>query len=220
MFSLDYSEFHSPFNEEYTDNILSWIHILVVGDQKVLAGNAQSGNGILVPKYYVCSRCSYHWKPRKTDSIPRNCPSCRSTIWMKPFELKTCARCNYEWGSTSEDPRRCPSCGTYHWNEAPRTYDCLRCSHKWTAKRDWPPKRCPKCRSTSWSIEKKNIKKVDVLESRKISSSVNDDQLVKSILDAYKKGDTCTGIAVKTSIPFSVIYGIIREGYANCSIRI
>jgi len=191
---------------------------LGIGDLRILSGNSKNVETV-IPKYYVCSRCSYHWKPRKTDSVPRNCPSCRSTIWMKPFELKTCARCNYEWGSTSEDPRRCPSCGTYHWNEVPRTYDCLRCSHKWTAKRDWPPKRCPKCRSTSWNTEKKSIQKAEVLESKR-STSVNDDELTRSILDAYKKGETCTQIAVRTSVPFSVIFNILRENNKNSSIRI
>lgn len=164
-----------------------------------------------VIKYYVCSRCSYHWKPRKTDSIPRNCPSCRSTIWMKPFELKRCVRCAYEWGSTSEDPRRCPNCGTYHWNEIPKSYECLRCSHTWTAKRDWPPKRCPQCRSISWNSEKKDEIKIRIPESKKSTSYSNDDCVKNAVLELYADGKTCTQIAVETAVPFSIVYGVLRE---------
>lgn len=139
---------------------------------------------------------------------------------MKPFELKTCVRCGYEWGSTSEDPRRCPNCGTYHWNEAPRTYGCLRCGHSWTAKREWPPKRCPKCRSISWNSEKKDVHEERHSDSRKKSSSVNDEELIKSILDEYKNGSTCTHIAVSTSVPFSVVFSIVSEANPNTKVRI
>jgi len=138
---------------------------------------------------------------------------------MKPFELKRCARCGYEWGSTSEEPRRCPSCGTYHWNEPPKTYSCLRCGHKWTAKRDWPPKRCPKCRSVAWNTEKKEVPKPEPGVAKSAIASM-DEETVKTVLDAYKKGYTCTKIAVETSIPFSVVYGIIRDSYATGSVRV
>ena len=174
-----------------------------------------------VPKYFVCSRCSYHWKPRKDDGIPRNCPSCRSTVWMKPFELKTCSRCGYEWGSTSEDPRRCPSCGTYRWNEIPTTYSCLRCEHSWTAKRDWPPKRCPKCRSVAWNTEKREQSRNDFhIDAKKSSQSVTNQELVKIITVEYRKGKSCTMIAVDNGIPFSIVYTAVRDEYPLVKIKV
>lgn len=171
-------------------------------------------------KYFVCSRCSYHWKPRKPDSTPRNCPSCRSTVWMKPFEMKRCARCGYEWGSTSTDPRRCPGCGTYHWNESPQSYECMRCEHTWTAKRAWPPKRCPKCRAVSWNSEKKETPAVTEPEVKRPISSVMDEATVSSILEEYKKGLSCTQIAVKTGIPFSAVFQVVRESAAGGLLKV
>lgn len=173
------------------------------------------------PRYFVCSRCSYHWKPRKADGIPRNCPSCRSTVWMKPFEMKSCARCGYEWGSTSEEPRRCPGCGTYHWNEAPQSYRCLRCEHTWTAKRAWPPKRCPKCRSVSWNTERKEVSPYKIKqEPRRPTAPVADAATAEKVISEYRKGITCTAIAVSMKVPFSAVFSIIRDAFPGGMIRI
>ena len=161
-----------------------------------------------VPKYYVCSRCSYHWKPRKTDGIPRNCPSCRSTVWMKPYDLKTCTRCGYEWGSGSENPLRCPNCGTHHWNEPVRNYSCLRCGHSWTPKRAGAPKRCPKCRSLVWNEERTGKSKLET--ASKASVSDLDEQTVTKVLYLYSQEWTCTRIAIELCLSFGKVFEIIR----------
>ena len=171
-------------------------------------------------KYYVCSRCSYHWQPRKPDVVPKNCPSCRSTVWMKPFDMKTCARCGYQWGSTSSDPRRCPGCGTYHWDEAPQTYQCLRCDHRWTAKRAWPPKRCPKCRSDTWNVEKREPPEAPEPELKRQAATEVDGEVSKAILSRYRDGESCTNIAIATGIPFSTVYQVVRGSSPGRSIRI
>lgn len=138
---------------------------------------------------------------------------------MKPFEEKTCVRCGYTWGSTSKNPRRCPQCGTYKWDKVPETYDCLRCGHTWTAKRDWPPKRCPKCRSASWNTEADGARDVEATGSKPYVHHA-DDAVIGMVLEAYGRGETCTAIAVRTSVPFSIVHGIVRENHPHTKIRI
>ncbi|MDD3378913.1 MAG: hypothetical protein RBR05_01430 [Candidatus Methanomethylophilaceae archaeon] len=172
---------------------------------------------------YVCSCCSYRWKSRKENGLPRNCPSCRSTVWMKSFELRACTRCGYEWSSTNQKPKRCPSCGTYHWNEIPVSYHCLKCNYTWIAKRDWPPKRCPECRSTAWNSKKESShmgpSQYSLLMQLDISDM--DPAEVEGIIERYRKGESCTNIALNSPMPFSIVYEIIRKEYPmSNSIRV
>lgn len=165
---------------------------------------------------YSCSKCAHKWKTRKTDGMPKNCPSCRSTVWMKPYETKKCARCGNEWGTTSGDPRRCPGCGTYHWNEAPQAYHCMRCNHDWTAKRKWPPKRCPQCRSVSWMTERRESADAEARRSAALFSSA----VVQTVKTEYASGMSCTQISVKCKVPFSVVYDIVRGISSEDAVRV
>ncbi|MCQ2079794.1 MAG: hypothetical protein MJZ38_07060 [archaeon] len=64
----------------------------------------------------TCSRCAYKWAIRKRGDIPKNCPKCRSTLWMKEYHNYTCARCEHTWGTANDSPQRCPKCHTSKWN--------------------------------------------------------------------------------------------------------
>lgn len=159
---------------------------------------------------FVCSRCSYHWKSRKKGILPKSCPSCRSTVWMKPYEKRFCERCGHEWGSSSESPRRCPLCGTYRWADTPTVYSCIRCGYKWNAKRSWPPKRCPSCRATTWNteiVEVRNKKRL-VSTTSAVSSDVRDDVSAR-----YARGSSCTSISIAMGLSFNLVYTIIRSEY-------
>ncbi len=71
----------------------------------------------------TCSRCAYKWALRKRGALPKNCPKCRSTLWMKNYHVYECMKCNHRWGTANENPLRCPKCHTSKWNTppAPRT---------------------------------------------------------------------------------------------------
>lgn len=67
----------------------------------------------------TCSRCSYKWALRKRGALPKNCPKCRSTLWMKNYHVYTCMKCSYSWGTANENPLRCPKCHTSKWSVPP-----------------------------------------------------------------------------------------------------
>ena len=67
----------------------------------------------------VCSRCNHKWAIRKRDTLPKNCPKCRSTLWLKKYYRYTCMKCNHEWGTANDSPQRCPKCHTSKWNTPP-----------------------------------------------------------------------------------------------------
>ncbi len=67
----------------------------------------------------VCSRCDHKWAIRKRGALPRNCPKCRSTLWLKKYYTYTCLKCNHEWGTANDSPERCPKCHTSKWNSPP-----------------------------------------------------------------------------------------------------
>lgn len=64
----------------------------------------------------TCSRCSHKWAIRKRGDLPKNCPRCRSTLWMKNYHVYTCLKCEHSWGTANECPMRCPKCHTSKWN--------------------------------------------------------------------------------------------------------
>ncbi len=138
---------------------------------------------------------------------------------MKPYAEKNCVRCGHTWGSSSKNPCRCPACGTYNWNKPPVVHSCLRCGHTWTAKRDWPPKRCPSCRSSSWNREQDDPAGAPAVRPRPAASKA-DEATVRMILKAYREGGTCTGIAMRTAVPFSIVHAVIRENHPGADIRI
>jgi rubrerythrin len=172
------------------------------------------------PKYYMCSCCSYRWKPRKTNGLPKNCPSCRSTVWMKSYSVRTCSRCGHVWGSTSDSPKRCPGCGTYRWNDMPTRYSCQRCGHTWISKRDWSPKRCPKCRSTTWASKGEGDTICSEHRSEKGNSTVIDAVAKRRLIEMYSAGYSCTRLSMDLCIPFSKVYDTIRERVSAERIRI
>ena len=67
----------------------------------------------------TCSRCSYKWALRKKNALPKNCPKCRSTLWMKNYHVYECMKCSHKWGTANENPLRCPKCHTSKWNSPP-----------------------------------------------------------------------------------------------------
>ncbi len=74
-------------------------------------------------KVLVCSRCFHRWVARKSDGPPKNCPKCRSTVWMKDYHVCRCYRCNHEWGTTNSEPKRCPKCHSVKWAVPVRNSD-------------------------------------------------------------------------------------------------
>jgi len=156
------------------------------------------------------------------ENLPKNCPSCRSTVWMKPFENLTCTRCGHEWRSTDDSPRRCPSCGTYRWNDVPTVYNCVKCDHSWNAKRDWPPKRCPLCRSTTWRYRAEESEKNRKAERKSKSSCVMSlsPEEQESIISRYSNGESCTKISLSMGIPFSVVFSVVNNTYTSDFLKI
>jgi len=65
----------------------------------------------------MCMVCGYTWRSRG-NSIPRRCPSCRSTEWNISLREKvSCQMCGHEWvprGGTR--PYMCPRCKSTSWN--------------------------------------------------------------------------------------------------------
>ena len=67
-------------------------------------------------KVYTCSHCSYTWVARKKDGIPKSCPRCRSTVWMKECYVCNCVKCKHTWETSSQRPKRCPKCHSTKWD--------------------------------------------------------------------------------------------------------
>lgn len=91
-------------------------------DMEVISmGSGDSVNGmpyegpVTAGKVYICSRCSHRWVARKKGGLPKNCPKCRSTVWMKDYHICKCYRCNHKWGTVNEEPKRCPKCHSTKW---------------------------------------------------------------------------------------------------------
>ena len=64
----------------------------------------------------TCSRCSYKWALRKRGALPKNCPKCRSILWLKKYYNYNCLKCGHVWGTANDSPQRCPKCHTSKWN--------------------------------------------------------------------------------------------------------
>ncbi len=158
-----------------------------------------------------CLRCFHEWSPRGNGKLPKSCPSCRSTIWMKGSHRRNCKRCHHEWESTDDSPKRCPACGTYRWDDAPTVHECNKCHYSWNAKREWPPKRCPNCRSTRWAISPTGIREKEEKAAKRPSAVKLNEKRSESIIRYYREGQTCTKISLKTGIPFNIVYEIVLE---------
>ena len=65
---------------------------------------------------YTCSLCGHRWVSRKDDGIPKSCPKCRSTVWMKDYLRCVCLRCGHKWGTARGRPKRCPRCHSVRWD--------------------------------------------------------------------------------------------------------
>lgn len=166
---------------------------------------------MLMVDQLVCRQCLYRWAPRDRTKLPKNCPSCRTIKWMRGTMFMTCKRCGHDWISTDKHQSRCPSCGTYKWNDSPTVYKCFKCSHKWNGKRDWPPHRCPVCRSTKWKGDQaipddKEIKAIKKLRRIKTSEERED-----FVLRCYDDGASCTNISLTSGIPFNVVMDIVAK---------
>ncbi len=156
-----------------------------------------------------CSRCSYEWVPRK-DGAPKRCPKCRSIKWNMPYLTVRCKRCGHQWNSHNGSPKRCPECGTHQWNVPPKSYTCKRCEYTWNSKGNKMPKRCPVCSSKDWNTDR-------VLPERRIRtvSYELDDAMLYSIIDNYRKGLSCVDISIACRVPYSVVFGVVRNHSGN-----
>ena len=63
-----------------------------------------------------CSRCGHKWAIRKRGALPKNCPKCRSILWLKKYYNYNCLKCGHVWGTANDSPQRCPKCHTSKWN--------------------------------------------------------------------------------------------------------
>jgi predicted Zn-ribbon and HTH transcriptional regulator len=144
---------------------------------------------------------------------------------MKPSERRVCVRCGHSWNASGRVPGRCAKCGTYKWNEAPTRFDCSKCGHEWTAQGKKPPNKCPKCRSTLWNDASGNAGNGDSREAydsdtRNIYLDMVERPRLEEILLKYRRGSSCTSIAISTGVSFSIVYGIINDEYPMSSIRV
>lgn len=181
-------------------------------------GSILAGRAVTTGSVYVCSRCSHTWVARKKDGLPKNCPKCRSTVWMRDYHICKCARCGHQWGTVDEDPKRCPKCGTNRWNKSPTMYTCQKCSYNWASKRDWKPKRCPRCRSTKWDAPSRD--EVSRTKPRRVPKSGLDVHTKAELVQRYKSGASCTQVAISTGVSFSDVYAAVRENSPNEHVRV
>ncbi|MCQ2069741.1 MAG: hypothetical protein MJZ68_01235 [archaeon] len=75
-----------------------------------------SGTAPVAGAVYTCSICFHRWVARK-GAYPKNCPNCRTTLWMKEYHIYKCCRCFHEWGTAREISKRCPKCHSSKWQE-------------------------------------------------------------------------------------------------------
>ncbi len=154
--------------------------------------------------HYHCSKCFYSWKKRKSNP-PKNCPRCRSTVWMSEYFQKECKRCGHEWGSTREEPARCPSCGSQKWDEPSIELTCKRCQYTWFTKGSSDPKRCPQCKTITWNSEakKKNaVEKIPTINSKqKLPQDLEEELRVQ-----LQSGKEHMMIAINMNIPFETVH--------------
>ncbi len=180
-------------------------------------GSVLAGRAVATGSVYVCSRCAHTWVARKKDGLPKNCPKCRSTVWMKDYHICKCARCGHQWGTVDPAPKRCPECGTNRWDRAQTMYSCQRCSYAWASKRAWKPKRCPRCRSTRWEVP---AAQQPPRSRRRRAKGVPSEAPRSDLTDGYLAGQTVTQIAMATGTAFSEVYAAVREAFPGERIRI
>jgi DNA-directed RNA polymerase subunit RPC12/RpoP len=75
-----------------------------------------SGTSGTAGTLYTCSLCGHRWVSRKDDGLPKSCPKCRSTVWMKEYLRCKCLRCGHEWGTARGHPKKCPKCHSIKWD--------------------------------------------------------------------------------------------------------
>ena len=65
----------------------------------------------------VCMVCGHVWASRK-GSVPRRCPSCRSTEWnVSSRNAVECKKCGHSWiPRRGYIPQICPKCKSDRWN--------------------------------------------------------------------------------------------------------
>lgn len=163
---------------------------------------------------FSCSRCGHRWSSKNHRKIPKSCPACRSSVWMKNYDRKHCERCDHTWLSGNERPKRCPACATYNW-DIPRTvYDCFKCGYSWNPKRDGPPKRCPKCSSSAWT-EKSGVKRMPKQTAKRKKGYLHtlDKHELDDIVQRYDNGDSCLEIAIATGFAYNVVFSAILGRY-------
>ena len=64
----------------------------------------------------MCMVCGYTWRSRG-NSIPRRCPSCRSTEWnVSRRQEVSCVKCGHKWiPRGGSRPYMCPKCKSTDW---------------------------------------------------------------------------------------------------------
>ena len=112
-------------------------------------------------------------------------------------------------------PKRCPECGSHQWNVPPKTYVCKRCGNTWNSKGGKTPKRCPSCSSKDWDRERD----VETKNGGRAAFEM-DDEMFRSIVEKYRHGMSCVDISISCSIPYSVVYQVIRNHIPNREIKV
>lgn len=101
-----------------------------------------------------CNQCDYDWM-RKSDSLPKTCPMCRSTEWNLPKASRLmCQQCGHVWRNTISHPKRCPSCRSKVWDQPLRAVRCQRCGHVWRmrlSENEGCASVCPGCGTRRWN---------------------------------------------------------------------
>jgi len=173
--------------------------------------NTQTGEEEL----FECNRCGYSWTPKDSSTPPRCCPGCKSTSWRKPSISRECKRCGNIWETVNAIAKRCPKCGSLRWEEELNTHSCATCGHAWTGKKADDPLRCPACRSPTW-----NEGGTDGLSVNSSASDDEGDSTHREVLDMYRRGESCTKIALEFGLSFSDVFKVISEEYPMTKIRV
>ena len=77
----------------------------------------------------------------------------------------------------------------------------MACGHKWFARADYPPLRCPSCKTRSWNTKRKRAPEQPV--------EFKPEEM--KVIELYEAGEGCIRISLNTGMPLSMVFDTMKK---------